>query len=158
MTVPVVDLGCGGSKRGDIGIDMYPYPGVDIVCHLGFEPIPLADNSVDKVLAYDFLEHLPVSAYYRENGKWQVHRPRIYLLREVYRILKPGGRFESFTPNFPHQQWAQDPTHEGPPWCPNSWFYFTNPNMPKSYGIDFAFKMVSGEERGTHLFVVVEKP
>ncbi len=158
--MPTVDLGCGGRKRGDIGIDMVPQPGVDVVCHLGFEPIPLADGSIDHVFAYDFLEHLPVSVHYREEGRWQVHRPRIFLMREVYRILKPGGRFESFTPSYPHVTWAQDPTHEAPPWCRESWIYYcgTWPELTRTYGIDFAFRLVGAEEDGGHLRVVVEKP
>lgn len=157
--MPVVDLGCGANKRGDIGIDIHPRPGVDIVCRLGFERIPLDGDSVDKVLAYDFLEHLPASVYYRENGEWQVHRPRIHLLREVYRILKPGGQFESLTPNLPHQAWAQDPTHEAPPWCPNSWGYYCGEYpYADAYGIDFAFRMVAMQEVGAHLLVIVQKP
>lgn len=158
--MPTVDLGCGHRKRGDIGIDMVPHPGVDIVCHLGFEPIPLEDDSIDHVLAYDFLEHLPVSVHHREEDRWKVHRPRIFLMREVHRILKPGGRFESFTPSYPGVAWAQDPTHEAPPWCRESWIYYcgTWPDLARTYGIDFAFRLVSQEEDGAHLRVVVEKP
>ncbi len=158
--MPVVDLGCGLKKRGDIGIDAHPYPGVDIVCQLGFEPIPLADGSVDKVVAYDFLEHLPVSVHYREGERWRVHRPRIFLLREVHRILRRGGVFESFTPNYPHVTWVQDPTHEAPPWCRETWPYFCGayPDLVRAYGIDFAFQLVETREEGGHLRVVVRKP
>lgn len=155
-----VDLGCGQNKRGDIGIDRVAQPGVDIVCHLGFEPIPLPDGFAERVLAYDFLEHLPVSVHYREDGRWKVHRPRIFLMREVHRILKPGGLFESLTPHLPHATWAQDPTHEAPPWCRESWAYYCGgfPHITPSYGIDFAFEMVGMGEEGGHLRVVVRKP
>lgn len=158
--VATVDLGCGANKRGDIGIDIYPHPNVDIICHLGFEAIPLDDDSVDNVVAYDFIEHLPVSVYYREHGVWKVHRPRIFLMREIHRILKPGGRFESFTPNYPHATWAQDPTHEAPPWCRETWPYFcgTWPELTRTYGIDFHFRMLHMQEEGGHLRVIVEKP
>ena len=50
----IVDLGCGDSKRGDIGIDRVPLPGVDLVVNLGFEPFPFEDNTIDKFTAYDF--------------------------------------------------------------------------------------------------------
>lgn len=158
--MPTVDLGCGPCKRGDIGIDMHPYPGVDIICHLGFEAIPLPDGAIDRVLAFDFLEHLPVAVYFREDGRWRVHRPRIYLIKEVYRILKPGGQFESLTPLYPHVTWAQDPTHEAPPWCRETWLYFCGwlPEVTRAYGIDFAFRLVSMREEGGHLRVIVEKP
>ncbi len=158
--MPTVDLGCGQNKRGDIGIDIHPWPNVDIVCRLGFEPIPLTHGSIDKVFAFDFLEHLPASVYYKEDGSWKVHRPRIFLMREIYLILKPGGLFESFTPNYPHATWAQDPTHESPPWCKESWMYYcgTWPDLTRSYGIDFAFKIISMQEEGGHLRVIVQKP
>lgn len=161
----VVDLGCGASKRGNIGIDRIAYPNVDIVCNLGFEKIPLSDNSVDKVMAYDFLEHLPAVVCYPilQSGKalkWKTYYPRIFLLREVHRILKPGGIFESSTPHEKSRAWAQDPTHAAPPWTDETWNYFCG-----GYGtgtkdhpyIDFAFTKVLIEERGCHLFVIVRK-
>jgi len=92
------DLGCGGSKRGDIGIDFAELDGVDVVCQLGFEPIPLPDSSVDKCFAYDFLEHLPKIAHAAVDGRWKDHRPHLMLFNEVFRILKPEGLFETVTP------------------------------------------------------------
>src|SRR5689334_18726276 len=51
-----IDLGCGLSKtEGFIGFDRFQLPGVDIVCDLD-KGIPLADNSVEYVLASHFLE------------------------------------------------------------------------------------------------------
>lgn len=164
-----VDLGCGGNKRGDVGIDMVQLPGVDKVCHLGFERIPLEDGVADKVLAYDLLEHIPGTVYvpatYRGTflDRMEVRHPRIFLLGEVHRILRTGGKFESFTPSHTSPNWCKDPTHDGPPWCRESWDYFTG-KIPKwmaeAYGIGFAFKMVSVEyvdKYGGHLKVVVEK-
>lgn len=53
-----VDLGCGGAKPGGfIGIDRYPLNGVDIVADLD-KALPLADDSVDLVLASHSLEHV----------------------------------------------------------------------------------------------------
>jgi len=159
----VIDLGCGGNKRGDVGIDMVQMPGVDKICHLGFEPIPLEDGVADRVLAYDLLEHIPGTMYHKCLQGWIPIHPRIQLLREIYRILRPGGKFESFTPSWTSPNWCKDPTHDGPPWCKESWEYFCGkvPDwMALAYGIDFKFKMCSVEyvpEYGGHLKVIVEK-
>ena len=157
----IVDLGCGDSKRGDIGIDRVPLPGVDLVVNLGFEPFPFEDNTIDKFTAYDFLEHLPVSVWYHSNGEWQYHHPRIFLLREIYRCLKPGGEFYSQTPE-KLNAWAQDPTHEAPPWVLDTWHYFTggygHGQPGDGYGIDFAFENLQTHYNGPHLYVSVFKP
>jgi len=165
----IVDLGCGAMKRGDVGLDCVPGPGVDIVCWAGFEPLPFPDDSVPVFTAYDFLEHLPVAVWSRtvhitESGREQVtvtvHRPRIYLLREIYRCLVPGGVFESVTP-VDYPEWAQDPTHEAPPWTEATWAYFTGgrPEVPVAhYGIDFRFDLLQMSRVGHHLRVIVQKP
>jgi len=64
----IVDLGCGNTKRGQVGIDMTDQATcADIICHLGFEPIPLPDNSAQRVLAHDSLAHVPFCVW--ENGR-----------------------------------------------------------------------------------------
>lgn len=77
-----------------IGIDKVKTNQVDIVCTLGYEPIPLEDGSADYVLAHDLIEHIPFV-----DGE---RRPIAYLFDEVFRILKLGGYFEILTPVFPH--------------------------------------------------------
>jgi hypothetical protein len=53
-----VDLGCGASKTaGFVGLDRFPLAGVDVVCDLD-RGIPLADDSVDYLLASHSLEHI----------------------------------------------------------------------------------------------------
>lgn len=158
-----VDLGCHGGKRGHIGVNREPGPGVDVICNLGFEPLPFQDDSVDYFIAYDFLEHVPGYVFYREDGQWKRIYPRIELMREIYRCLKPGGRFESYTPCAPHPQWAQDPTHTSPPWVRESWPYYCGGyggknGLPGAYGIDFEFRLVVTEVHGFMLRVIVEKP
>jgi len=154
-----IDLGCGRQKRGDVGIDARPGPGVDLVCQVGFEPIPLPDGIADAVFAFDFLEHLPAVAPWRDAaGGWHLHYPRIACLRDVYRLLRPGGRFVSWTPTA-LPAWAQDPTHTAPPWVPETWDYFCGRHPGAATAdIDFAFRLVLRQVCATHLLVVVERP
>lgn len=139
-----VDLGCGYNKQGDIGIDISTKSSADIICNLGFDPIPLEDNSVDQVVAYHFIEHLPMCVHYKEKEEWKVHRPIIYLFNEVYRILKPGGTFEIRVPKWDYQEMFQDPTHLSV-WTPNSFQYFHEDcfgGIPKLYDVTSRFKIV----------------
>jgi SAM-dependent methyltransferase len=117
-----VDLGCGNAKRPEpgvekcIGIDVMEKEGVDRLCVLGFESIPLEDNSVDIVTAHDLLEHIPF-VFYRQDpydspdAPPKQIMPMVFLFNEIYRILKPMGQFKSSTPFYPHSNIFQDPTH-----------------------------------------------
>ena len=106
-----LDLGCGSTPRNPfnasklIGLDQFPV--ADLQADLVWEPIPLDDNSVDYVTAYDFLEHLPRVLYFREGNKY----PFIDVMSEVWRVLKPEGTFFSSTPAYPYAAAFQDPTH-----------------------------------------------
>lgn len=140
-----VDLGCGGTKRGDIGVDIVgpPVTSADYVCNLGFERIPLEDNSIDRVVAYHFIEHVPDIVVYKDNvfdpkgkkfhkiqEKCITHRPQIFLFNEIYRILKGGGTFYCEVPIVTDgsgrvfQQAFQDPTHVSY-WLPERLRYFS---------------------------------
>lgn len=53
-----VELGCGPRKSsGFLGIDRFPFPGVDIIADLD-QRLPLDDNSIDLLLAIHSLEHV----------------------------------------------------------------------------------------------------
>lgn len=53
-----VELGCGRTKqKGFIGVDRYPFEGVDIVADLN-ENFPFEDNSIDVIYSAHALEHL----------------------------------------------------------------------------------------------------
>lgn len=56
-------------------------------CHWGYEPLPIPDGTYDMVYASHVLEH--VSWYHIG-----------FALSEVYRVLKDGGEFEVYVPNF----------------------------------------------------------
>lgn len=97
----------------------------------------IAPSSVDRVYCSHFLEHIPSGA------------PRIAVLNEAWRVLKPGGVFDmvlplvGYTDEHGHgqlvngwQPWA-DPTHVGYWWFPEALLYFCEgPFKPNAnYGI-----------------------
>jgi SAM-dependent methyltransferase len=79
----VLNIGSGNSPRQDgvVNVDMMDYENVDIVCDI--HHLPFKDNSVDAVMSLAVLEH--------------VREPAI-VLKEVHRVLKPGGRVFSVIP------------------------------------------------------------
>ena len=98
-----LDLGCGSYCRGDVGIDIdfswsnpyhrphfydkvagskNPYP--DLVLADANYPLPFRSNAFDEVVMIHVIEHL-VRPY--------------DCLREIYRVLKPGGKLILVTPN-----------------------------------------------------------
>lgn len=107
-----LDLGSGPDPRNPfnadqvIGIDPQCYaPGI-LNCWIGFDPIPLEDSSVDFVTAFDFIEHIPRFAI-----RDQPFNPFVDTMGEIWRVLKPGGRFYARTPAYPNAAAFQDPTH-----------------------------------------------
>lgn len=123
-----VDLGAGaGVKKGRIGIDLHPAPGVNIVMDLNklavfgmaaspgedcrmegalsygkrfasiLQGLPFADNSVQSMVSHHCLEHIGVGF--------------IPLIDEIYRVLVPDGIFRAITPLFPSRSAVDDPTH-----------------------------------------------
>jgi ubiquinone/menaquinone biosynthesis C-methylase UbiE len=105
----ILDIGCGvgtfafhTAKKGAIsfGID-YSYQSIKMAVKLCTKfnikgksyflvsnafNLPFRDNSFDKIVASDFIEHIT----YKGKDKF---------LREVYRLLKPTGLVVIFTPN-----------------------------------------------------------
>ena len=123
-----LNLGCGEKK-----IDGYENIDKDLNVEPDFcfdieDGLPYDDNSIDEIRAYDFLEH--------------VHPGKVvFVMNEIWRVLKPGGRFEHFTPSTDGRGAWQDPTHVSF-WNYNSWFYYTNKDFRK-YGIKALFKTIS---------------
>lgn len=123
----IVDFGCGGTKRGDVGVDIKAPPAshADVVCNLGFEDVPLEDNSFDEVIMHHFIEHVPMAVWFR-NQDGQVERllPVIRVFNEAYRILKHNGLVTVDVPLYPSRAVWQDPTHVSC-WTTESVRYFS---------------------------------
>jgi SAM-dependent methyltransferase len=114
-----LDIGCGGLPRNPYnaneihGLDIKvrehsDYQGVSM--HEGdaiLNGLPFSDNSFDSISAYDFLEHVPRVVYKDQ----QVQFPFVKLMTEVFRVLRPNGKFLAITPYFPAMSCFTDPTH-----------------------------------------------
>ena len=124
-----LDLGCGRRKRpGYFGIDCQRLDGVDLVCDCN-GPIPLPTSCASEVNASDFLEHV-------------FNDRRIHIMTEIWRLLKPGGVFTSFTPSTDGRGAYQDPTHYAF-WNQNSFLYYTDDAHRQLYSIVPKFDVVS---------------
>lgn len=124
--MPSLDLGCGGNKRGDVGVDIAPWPGVNRVVNLGFEPLPFPDNEFDRAYCIHAIEHIPFVVnipVFRDGTiirnqieRWIRYYPMRFFLSEVFRVLRPSATFEVLTiavwngRNIDPRAW-QDPTH-----------------------------------------------
>ena len=134
---PTIEIDPGATLKLNLGSGYAPQPGYinidnraevnpDLVCDV-IEGLPYPDNSVDEVRAYDFLEHVSIGLTVR-------------VVTEIWRVLKPGGRFESLTPSTDGRGAFQDPTHVSF-WNKNSWLYYSEPVYRDLYGIKADFKI-----------------
>ncbi len=99
----ILDIGCGRRKLVSknpedvvIGLDSYKLPGVDVVHDLK-KPLPFKENEFDSVNASHVLEHMDDVGF---------------VVREVWRVLKPNGIFKISCPHFSSYLAYGDPTHK----------------------------------------------
>ena len=79
MTDLKVNIGCGRLRvPGYVGVDMFPSDAIDVLHDLRVLPWPFDDNSVDHLITWHCLEHLPGTSMTDAVG-------------EIHRILKPGA-------------------------------------------------------------------
>ena len=120
----VLDVGCGTSKMpGTMGIDIVKLEGVDIIHDLNILPWKdIDDESYDWIVMRDILEHLDNT---------------INIMRECYRILKPGGKLYIRVVYWNHKNSFSDPTHKKF-FTETTFRFFTGELRP--YYMDFSFK------------------
>lgn len=93
----VIELGCGPNKvTGVIGVDKFQDKNVDIVADIEKGLPFLPDNSIDELFSRHVLEHI-------ENLE--------HLIKEIYRVLKPGGIHRAIVPHFSNPYFYSDYTH-----------------------------------------------
>ena len=94
----VVELGCGNNKKdiNSIGIDLIDSEAVDIIADINYGLGFLPDNSADIIYSSHFLEHLSNFGF---------------VMAEIYRVLKKGGKKIGFVPHFSNPYYYSDYTH-----------------------------------------------
>lgn len=138
-----LDLGCGKNKaEGYIGIDKYLYPCVDIVRDIDRHGLPFDSDSVDEVRAFHFLEHC---------------HDLIFVMNEIWRVLRPGGRAVIRVPCIEVGTGAfRDPTHVRY-FNSDSFAYFTNSAWVYDSLNIKPFKLLDNALEGENLVAVLEK-
>lgn len=162
MPTKSLDLGCGGNPKNPFqcdevfGIDILPSESKSILAaDLAVEPIPFLSEQFDVVTAFDFIEHIPRIIY--NPGRRFCF---VELMNEIYRVLKPGGVFLSFTPAFPKAAAWRDPTHVNIITEETFPLYFDNLNRLASvYGFSGHFKIEDQKwhENNLHLVTLMRK-
>jgi SAM-dependent methyltransferase len=122
-----LNLGCGNDvKKGWVNLDVIKMPGVDVVHDLNRTPWPFSAGEFDEVLCQDVLEHVD---------------DLLTVLKEIHRVLKPGGIARIRVPHFTSAIAYNDPTHKRF-FAWNSFEYFEK-GKPYHFYVDFSFRQVS---------------
>lgn len=154
-----IDLGCGLRPKNFFNADIVF--GIDNredlservhKADLVLQPIPFPDEYFDFVTAHDFLEHIPRLIYTPER-----RTPFVDLMNEIWRVLKPEGRFLSQTPAYPQPASFTDPTHVNIITDQTFPIYFCGPLWAKAYGFRGRFTMLHQQWNGPHLVSILER-
>lgn len=162
MNSRTLDLGCGNSPKNPyncnevFGIDIRNIEDKNIFgADLAVEGIPFDENFFDAVSAFDFIEHVPRIIYNPKRRFCFVE-----LMNEIFRVLKPGGVFLSFTPAFPASPAWRDPTHVNIITEETFPLYFDDKNrLAEMYGFNGYFQIANQtwHENKVHLITEMKK-
>jgi SAM-dependent methyltransferase len=117
-----LNLGCGEHhKEGYVNLDWQPLTKPDVAHNLNSVPYPFSDDTFDLVEAYHVLEHLD--------------KP-FDVMKELHRILKPGGTLHIKVPHFSRGFTHAEHAHGFDVTFP----YYFNKEFTTSgyYGVEFA--------------------
>jgi len=133
-----LNLGCGTDVRsGWVNLDVASLPGVDVVHDLDQMPLPLEDDRFDEILAKDVLEHLDY----------------VPVLRDLHRILAPGGRLHVVSPHFTSPAVWIDPTHRTAFSVDTLRFFARGERFGgRSYYFDFSFSQIESARIAFHRY------
>jgi SAM-dependent methyltransferase len=156
-----IDIGCGKSPKNPfkasqlVGVDFVARPEANVIGHdLARGGLPFPEAHANFITAFDFIEHLPRVVQVPET-----RFPFVDLMNEVWRVLKPGGFFFSYTPAHPFAIAFTDPTHVNLITEATFPRYFCMPEvMAGVYGFNGAFDVVEQGWRNHHLLTVLRKP
>lgn len=98
------NMGCGHNKKpGYVNVDAFPEGAPDQVVDLESLPWPWPDNTAEEMVFNHSLEHM--------GGD-----PKVFLgiMKEIYRVSKPGGVVQINVPHPRHDDFMNDPTHVRP--------------------------------------------
>ena len=120
-----LNIGCGADwiKHKDfIGLDSLEL-GQKYVVDLEKENLPLTDESIEEIRAWNILEHIAPERV-------------IHVLNECHRVLKRGGILHIKVPRAPHENAFNDPTHKSF-WTPKTFTQYLAGKSPRNanYGI-----------------------
>ena len=106
-----LNLGAGNKRHdGYINLDICPSDSVDVVRDV-LRGLPFSDDTFDEVYSENFLEHIPQSEC-------------IFVMNEIWRVLKVGGLANHVIPLAGTANMYQDPTHVSN-WHPDTFLYYT---------------------------------
>jgi SAM-dependent methyltransferase len=142
-----LNLGCGTDiRRGWVNLDKVSLPGVDIAHDLESLPLPFPDESFEHVFAKDVLEHVNY----------------VDLIRDIHRILRPGGILEVQVPHFTSTDNYVDPTHIKRFSIRTFDFFVKDQQALRSYYFDFHYSYVASRKlrfyRGPLLWDYIVEP
>ena len=94
----VLELGCGPARRHPdaVTVDALDFDGVDVVGDVFEVLAAIPDGAVDALHSYHFLEHV---------------EPLGGIVRELSRVLKPGGVLHTVVPHLSNPYFHSDYTH-----------------------------------------------
>ncbi|MEW6730261.1 MAG: class I SAM-dependent methyltransferase [Acidobacteriota bacterium] len=123
----ILDIGCGKHKTvGALGLDCNPKTDADVIHDLNDIPYPFPDNEFDLIVGNQVIEHV---------------EDVLAVMRELYRIARPGALIRLDTPHYTDVSSFRDPTHRHHFTC-ESFMYFTEKRPEFEFYSDITLRTV----------------